>query len=107
VTTTKPCQTSQPRDVSAGNKISPDASNVPAWALLGRMLPKTRFLAHEAPRQLAAVQGAWVNRFADAVYKGMRLSQGNTADGLAAAHITSGARTKTQIGLLASVPHGG
>ena len=46
VTTTKPCQTSRPREVSAGNKITPDVSTVLAWACLCRMLPRTRFLAH-------------------------------------------------------------
>ena len=46
VTTTKPCQTSGPRELSAGNKITPDASNVLAWACLCRMPLRTRFLAH-------------------------------------------------------------
>ena len=98
MTTTKPCQNSQPRDVSAGNKISPDTSNVPAWACLCRMLPRTRFLAHGAPRQLAAAQATWVNRFAYAVYIGTRLSQGKTADGLAAAYIASAAERKPKLG---------
>ena len=75
VTTTKPCQTSGPREVSAGNKITPDASNVLAWACLCRMLPGPGSCTR-APRQLAAAQATWVNRFADAAYKGTWLSQG-------------------------------
>jgi len=76
VTTTKPCQTFQSRDVSAGNKISPDASNVLAWACLCRMLSQDPVSRTRAERQLAAAQATWVNRFADAVYKGTRHSQG-------------------------------
>src|SRR3954454_15936575 len=107
VTTTKPCQTSQPRDVSAGNKISPDTSNVLAWACLCRMPSRARFLAH-------GHRDSWPRRKQHGsigspmpCIKGRGSARENTADGIAAAHIASAARTKTQIGLLASVPHGG